>query len=103
LTFYEAEDDSPQVWAAVDFGEPRQIGSLRYISRNDDNSIRIGDNYQLFYWDKGWRSAGSMMGDKSHALEFKAIPANTLYWLRNHTRGREERPFTYKDDKQVWW
>lgn len=28
---------------------------------------------------------------------------NIMYWLRNLTRGREERIFTYEDGKQVWW
>ncbi len=104
LTYYEAENDTEPVWIAVDFGEPRNIGSLRYISRNDDNSIRDGDQYELYYWnDMRWNALGSMTGDRNHAFDLKNIPSKALYWLRDHTRGKEERPFTYEDGKQVWW
>ena len=26
-----------------------------------------------------------------------------LLWLRNLTKGREERPFTYENGRQIWW
>ena len=104
LSYYEAEEDAMPVWAAVDFGEPREIGSLRYICRNDDNTIREDDAYELFYCDDtGWHSLGKRTGDRNHAFVFKGAPSNALYWLRDYTRGKEERIFTYEDGKQVWW
>ncbi len=33
----------------MDFGEPVSIGSVEYAFRSDDNNIRIGDVYELFY------------------------------------------------------
>jgi len=104
LTYYAAPlDVLCSVWAAVDFGEPREIASIRYICCNDDNSIRVGDEYQMFYWDEVWYSLGRRTGDKSHLFIFENAPSNTLYLLRNYSRGREERPFIYENGKQLFY
>jgi hypothetical protein len=31
------------------------------------------------------------------------MPTNALFWLRDLTKGKEERPFTYENGQQVWW
>jgi hypothetical protein len=31
------------------------------------------------------------------------VPKNSVLWLRDLTKGREERIFTYENGKQVWW
>ena len=31
------------------------------------------------------------------------VPTNALLLLRNHTKGKEERIFTYENGEQVWW
>lgn len=103
LTYYVAAEAAKPVWAAVDFGEPREIGSISYICCNDDNSVRVGDQYELFYWDEGWHSLGSRTGDKNHVLVFNSAPSNTLYWLRNRTRGIEERIFIYENEEQIFY
>ena len=36
-------------------------------------------------------------------LEYDNVPDNALLLLRNLTKGKEERIFTYEDGKQVWW
>jgi hypothetical protein len=79
------------------------IARIRYFPRNDGNNICSGDLYELFYWDKGeWNSLGKQTGNESHVLIYENCPANALYWLHNHTRGKEERIFTYEDGAQVW-
>lgn len=104
LSYYEAEEDTTPVWVAIDFGNPQEIRSIGYICRNDDNSIRIGDQYELFYCDDtGWHSLGCKTGDKNHAFDYNHVPAYALYWLRDKTRGKEERIFTCENGKQVWW
>jgi len=50
-----------------------------------------------------WISLGKQIGTKSQVLIYKNVPSNALFWLRNHTRGKEERIFTYENGKQVWW
>jgi len=91
-------------WAGLDFGKPEQIASFRYLPRNDDNFIKEGEEYELFYWDNNqWNSLGKQIGTSKQYLEYANAPANALFWLRNLTKGREERIFTYEDGKQVWW
>ena len=31
------------------------------------------------------------------------MPRGALYWLRDLSKGKEERIFSYEDGKQVWW
>jgi hypothetical protein len=85
-------------------GKQEQIARIRYLPRNDDNNIRPGDEYELFYWDKGqWNSLGKQTGTDKYVLRYDNCPSNTLFLLHNHTRGKEERIFTYENGKQKWW
>ena len=93
-------DDSLGGWVIIDIGKPVSISEIRYIVAEDSNAVEPGDEYELFYWDDHWISLGKQLA-KERALKFKG-PANGLYWIRNHTRGEEERIFTY-EDKPVWW
>lgn len=88
-------------YAVVEFTEP--VSRLYFVPRTDDNYIHPGDSYELFYHDgaDGWKSLGRREATESR-LEY-AVPRNAVLWLRNHTRGKEERPFTLKEGKQMWW
>ncbi len=102
LTFFHSFD--PGSWVGMEFDKPVRIEKIRYLIRNDDNGIRKGNDYELFYADAtGWKSAGRKIAITDDEIIFKNIPANALYWLRNYTRGKEERIFTYENGKQVWW
>lgn len=102
LTYFSA-DDPDNAWVGLDVGTPEKIKEIRYIGRNDDNGIRPGDSYELFYFsENGWKSLGKQVG-KDDSLSFRDVPTGALLWLRNLTRGREERIFTYENKKQVWW
>lgn len=102
LTFYDAKEATGS-WAGLDLREKKGINEVRYIFRNDDNSIRIGDVYELFYWDNaGWVSLGKQTA-MSDELFYSSCPIDALLLLRNHTRGVEERIFLYKNDQQEWW
>lgn len=72
------------------------------MTRNDDNNIRVGDEYELFYWDMNWASSGKQIAT-DFTLTFNAVPQNALLLLRNHTRGKDERIFLYKNDRQIWY
>ncbi|NJO88207.1 MAG: hypothetical protein HC831_03975 [Chloroflexia bacterium] len=101
VSFFDANipDDA---WVGLDFGKRVIINKVRYMPRNDGNIIEPGDNYQLVYWDNGWKSAGEQKAT-SDSLIFKNVPAQALYLLHNRTKGMEERIFTYENAKQVWW
>lgn len=103
LTFFDAPVFTG-AWAGLKFDKPQNISTLVYLPRNDDNFIRAGELYELFYWDGGWNSLGKQTGDAdTQELIYNEIPNNALLLLRNLTKGVEERIFTYEDGKQVWW
>jgi len=89
-------------WIAVDFGEPQKITSIEYCLWNDGNFIEKGDHYELFYYDMEWKSLGSQIAETNYLI-YENVPKNALLWLKNRTKGKEERPFTYENGKQIWW
>ena len=103
LTFFHAKESSG-AWVGLELDYPRRIKRIEYIFRNDDNYIRPGDVYELFYFSSnGIKSLGVQTGTGKKVLEFNNVPQGALLWLHNRTRGNEERIFTYENDKQVWW
>ena len=91
-------------WVGLDFGKPVNIASFRFLPRNDDNFIKEGEEYELFYWGNNqWNSLGKQIGTSKQYLEYANAPSNALFWLRNLTKGKEERIFTYENGGQIWW
>lgn len=104
LDSYYQNAENRNGWVGIDLGpgNKARVGSIRFCPRNDTNCILPGYEYELFYWDgHNWVSLGVQIA-KGYALYYKA-PVNGLYWLRCNSGGREERIFSYKDGKQIWW
>ena len=101
LTFF-ASKTLRDGWVGLDLGKPESVGRIGYMTRNDDNNVRIGDTYELFYWDMDWVSLGKQIAD-DFSLTFHHVPHNALLLLRDLTRGTDERIFLYKDVKQIWY
>ena len=102
FTFY-VSDVLCNGWIGMDFGKPVTISKINYLARSDDNNIRLGDLYELFYWDmNGWVSLGQQQAEDL-TLTFNKVPDNALLILRNWTRGRDERIFIYENDRQIWY
>lgn len=98
LTFTMVTD-----WIGYDMGHPVKINKIVCIPRNDENYIYPGNVYELFYMDAGgWVSLGKKKAD-DFQVEFDNVPQGGLYWLRNLTKGKEERIFTADGDKIVFW
>lgn len=74
----------------------------RKYPEDESNLIEVGDSYELFYWDKEWRSLGIQKAHQN-LLTYDRVPKNTVYWLRDLSKGKQERIFTYEKNKQVWW
>ena len=56
--------------------------------------------YELFYWDREWKSLGRQVGSRQlQYLEYDNVPDNALLLFRNLTKGKEEWIFTYEDGK----
>lgn len=101
VTYVEIPDGI-NMWVGVDLGKSVQVSAVGFCPRNDDNDISPGDTYELFYWNGRWKSLGQKTA-RIHSLRYDNVPKNTLLWLRNKTKGKEERPFTYDDSTQIWW
>ncbi|MDR2916476.1 MAG: discoidin domain-containing protein [Tannerella sp.] len=91
-------------WVGLDLKEAVEISQILYLPRSDDNFIKDNELYELFYWDNKWISLGKQTGNKQiQTLTYDNAPSNALFLLRNLTKGKEERIFTYENNKQVWW
>lgn len=101
LTFFHAERPD-SCWIGMDFKIPQQISEIKYIPRNGNNIIVPGNIYEVFYWDNKWVSLGKKEAT-NHALVYENVPSNAVYFIHNHSGGKEERIFTYKEDQQIWW
>ena len=89
-------------WVGLDFGHPVRIGKIVYTPRNRDNFIRKGDCYELFYATAGgWTSLGKQVA-VSDSLAYD-VPKGALLYLRDHTRGVDDRIFEMVDGKQKLW
>jgi hypothetical protein len=104
LTSFRKYGELDEVWVGLKFDSPKKIEKIVYLPGNDDNCIRDGELYELFYWNNKWVSLDKQLGSsETYKLKYENVPTNTLYLLRNLTKGKEERVFTYEKGKQVWW
>lgn len=96
------KDDYNGQWLGLDLGSPKVISGVGYSPRNDQNNIEQGMEYELLYWNSGWKSLGRVIA-KNDYLEYDKVPVGALLLLRNHTAGKEERIFLYEGRKQIWF
>lgn len=91
-------------WVGMDMGKPATVGYVSIYPRSDDNDICPDNEYELFFFNgREWKSLGYRLAEDT-SLEYDSIPLNTLLWLRNYTRGNDERPFMVReDDTMEWW
>lgn len=103
LTCYDTWTQDVMLWAGLALKKAERVTHVRCVPRTDDNDIHVGDEYELMFWtDKGWKSLGRQTASDNF-LVFTHVPENALLWLRDLSRGKQERLFTYKNGKQVWW
>jgi hypothetical protein len=103
-TFFEdARSNSTEKQVGLKLKSPESVAKIRFIGRNDMNSIQIGDVYELHYWNnKTFASIGNKTALDT-IVEFDHVPKGAILWLKDLSRGKEERIFTWEGDKQVWW
>jgi len=101
-SYYMSEEKG--TWIGIDLGEgiKKRVTKIYFCPRTDTNFIIPGNDYELFYWDNDWCSLGKKTA-KNYFLEFDNAPEGALFWLHCHSGGKEERPFTYENGKQIWW
>lgn len=91
-------------WVGLKLDEPSKVSRIKYIGRNDGNGIEQGDEYELYYWNQAgyWKLLGETKA-MDNVLYFSDVPSNGLYILKDITKGKEERIFTYENNRQIWW
>jgi hypothetical protein len=101
-SYFSGQKDSIS-WAGMDFGRPKLIVKVRYCPRSDTNFILIGDTYELSTWQKDkWLSVGKQKA-MHQSITFNNVSQGGLYLLKDLSRGKEQRMFTYSGQKQIWW
>ena len=81
---------------------PQTVSKIRFMPRNDMNTVQPGDLYELFYWNRNnFESLGRQLA-RDTMLAYTNVPENALLWLRDLSGGKEERIFTWENGKQVW-
>ena len=102
LTYFDSLSPHDS-WVGLELETPSRINRIRYISRNDDNFVQRGQEYELMYADfDGWHSMGRKIAD-ADSLVYTAVPQGAIYLLKNRTKGHEERVFSYENNTQRWW
>lgn len=87
----------------LSFDEPISVSYIKYISNNDENGIYPDNEYELLYFDNGeWVSMGQKIAT-DYLIDYDNVPSDALLWLRNHTKGKEERPFMVVHGKIKFW
>lgn len=91
-------------WVGMDMGNPMIVSSVMVVPRSDDNDVYPGNDYELLYWNGcKWKSAGYQRPTEN-VLIYNGVPNQCLFWLRNNTRGRDERPFIIDERNNItWW
>ncbi|MEW4924365.1 hypothetical protein [Algibacter sp. 2305UL17-15] len=85
----------------LNFETPKRIDKIRFAFRNANNYVNYRDTYKLSYYDNGWKTH-RVKKSKYNYLTFENLPSNTIYWLSNLTKGKEELPFIYHNSKQLF-
>lgn len=87
----------------LDLETPKSIGRIDYFPWNDGNFVVPGHDYELAYWNRDrWKAIARRHSD-GYSLTFNNIPRGALLILHDLTEGKEERPFTLNNGKQIWW
>lgn len=97
-----APKDSREI--TITFARPEGIRAIDIAPLSAGNSVMAGHKYQLRYYDRKqckWILLKTMDAlDKD--ITFEKVPKGSLLWLSDLTGGREEMPFIYRDNKQVF-
>ncbi len=101
-TFQDIRCRKAGYYLGVDFGKPQRLTHLFFYPRNDDNFIIPGNKYELFYYNQKWISLGKQVAE-DYALTYENVPNNAIFLLKNLTKGKEERIFSYEKNVQHWY
>lgn len=104
MNLFDGKPDTYTRWGffGMEFNPSVQLSSIRLLPRNSMNTIEPDNHYQLLYYNNHQWMEFKNICPEYHFLDIDSIPSNTIYWLRNLDKGKEELPFFYKDGKQIF-
>ncbi len=87
----------------IDFSKPVSISAITCYKRGDGNDIFPGDEYELSWWDgDDWSVAGKKKAE-DYYIDFPNVPEGALYYIRDVTRGTQNRTFIIEKDEIYWY
>lgn len=89
-------------WFGMEFTESVCVKAIQLYPRNARNGIEPGNRYKLLYYKDGKWIEHAISQSTYNYLDFDSVPGETIYWLQNLDRGKEELPFLYYDGKQIF-
>lgn len=102
LTFFHTADT--QGWGGLELEKPVAVSRIRFIIRSENNGIRKGNEYELFYMNCDlWVSLGRKVATEDDRLEYRNIPKNALLKWVDHTKDISKRIFVIENNKEIWY
>lgn len=99
-----ASTKSTKYWIGIDLGEnmEQSVCSIKFIPKSDTNGVEPGHLYELFYFQKIWKSLGRQVCTDDFLI-YENVPKNAILLLKDRTKGKEERIFYYDTGQQIWY
>lgn len=99
-----ASTKSTKYWIGIDLGEnmEQSVCSIKFIPKSDTNGVEPGHLYELFYFQKIWKSLGRQICTDDFLI-YENVPKNAILLLKDRTKGKEERIFYYNTEQQIWY
>ena len=102
LTFFHTADTLS--WGGLELEKPVSVSRIRFIIRSENNGIRKGNEYELFYMDRDkWVSLGRKIATEDDGLEYRGVPKNALFRWIDHTKDISKRIFIIENNKETWY
>lgn len=102
LTFFHTADTLS--WGGLELEKPVSVSRIRFIIRSENNGIRKGNEYELFYMDRDkWVSLGRKIATEDDGLEYRGVPKNALFRWIDHTKDISKRIFIIENNKEIWY
>ena len=77
FTFFNAPFHS-NCWVGLDFGGQKKVKKFAFLPVNDDNHINLGEEYELFYFDREWITLGEYITPNVPLVSLTNVPDISL-------------------------
>lgn len=87
----------------MDLGNEYTITSICFAPYYEAG-LKTDVNFELFYWDHGWKSLEKQYGSDKHMV-FKNVPKGALFLLKHQDIHQPPgaRPFIYRNNEVLWY